>query len=209
MEPFIGEIRMFTGNYAPRDWAICAGQLIAISQNQVLFAIIGTRYGGDGRTTFGLPDLRSRVPIGNGRGPGLTEQFLGRMTGTEIVKLQSQQMPGHKHAITNSSSTATSGLTVGGTATLKCNANTPSSSTPEGNFPATTGRGGDNIYASSDSASMNANAIDLDLNVEGDVAVDVTSICGTTGESQPHTNMQPTLCVNFIIALEGIFPPRS
>jgi microcystin-dependent protein len=96
-EPFIGEIRMFAGNFAPRGWAFCEGQLLPINQNQALFSILGTTYGGDGRTTFGLPDLRGRFPLHSGKGPGLTGRSLGERGGREGVQLTVDEMPSHAH----------------------------------------------------------------------------------------------------------------
>lgn len=97
-EPFVGEIRMFAGNFAPRGWAFCDGQLLAVSQNDALFSLLGTIYGGDGRTTFGLPDLRGRIPIHAGDGPGLSPRRLGAKGGEEKVTLTVNQLPSHKHA---------------------------------------------------------------------------------------------------------------
>lgn len=99
-DPFIGEIRIFAGNFSPRGWAFCAGQLLPISQNTALFSILGTTYGGDGKTTFALPDLRGRMPVGMGKGPGLTERALGEAGGQESVTLTEAQIPAHTHAIT-------------------------------------------------------------------------------------------------------------
>lgn len=96
-EPFVGEIRMFAGNFAPRGWAFCDGQLLAVSQNDALFSLIGTIYGGDGQTTFGLPDMRGRIPIHAGTGPGLSPRQLGSKGGAESVTLTVNQMPGHSH----------------------------------------------------------------------------------------------------------------
>lgn len=96
-EPFVGEIRMFAGNFAPRGWAFCDGQLLAVSQNDALFSLLGTIYGGDGRTTFGLPDLRGRIPIHAGSGPGLSERRLGSKAGAEKVTLTVNQLPSHTH----------------------------------------------------------------------------------------------------------------
>jgi len=97
-EPFVGEIRMFAGNFAPRGWAFCDGQLLAVSQNDALFSLLGTIYGGDGRTTFGLPDLRGRIPIHAGTGPGLSPRRLGSKGGAEKVTLTVNQLPSHTHA---------------------------------------------------------------------------------------------------------------
>ena len=97
-EPFVGEIRMFAGNFAPRGWAFCDGQLLSVSQNDALFSLLGTIYGGDGRTTFGLPDLRGRIPIHAGQGPGLSQRRLGAKAGAEQVTLTVNQLPSHTHA---------------------------------------------------------------------------------------------------------------
>ncbi len=96
-EPFVGEIRMFAGNFAPRGWAFCDGQLLAVSQNDALFSLLGTIYGGDGRTTFGLPDLRGRLPIHAGSGPGLSPRRLGSKAGSENVTLTTSEIPSHSH----------------------------------------------------------------------------------------------------------------
>lgn len=103
-EPFVGEIRMFAGNFAPRGWAFCDGQLLAVSQNDALFSLLGTIYGGDGRTTFGLPDLRGRIPIHAGHGPGLSERRLGSKGGAEKETLTVNQIPSHTHAMQASDS---------------------------------------------------------------------------------------------------------
>jgi microcystin-dependent protein len=102
-QPFIGEIRMFAGNFAPVGWAFCDGQLIAISENDALFTLIGTTYGGDGQETFALPNLQSRIPIHQGQGPGLTSRPLGEMAGVESVTLTTQQMTAHSHPMVASS----------------------------------------------------------------------------------------------------------
>lgn len=117
MEPVLGEIRMFAGNFAPRGWAFCEGQLLAISQNDALFSLIGTIYGGDGRTTFALPDLRGRIPVHAGTGPGLNNYRLGEKTGAEKHALTIHELPAHNHGIIASNSPATditpSGLLIG------------------------------------------------------------------------------------------------
>jgi microcystin-dependent protein len=107
-DPFIGEIRMFAFSFAPRGWALCNGQLLPIAQNQALFSLLGTAYGGNGTTTFALPDLRSRVPVHQGQGPGLSPYAEGQAGGTETVTLAAAQMPQHTHPVTASSSAATS-----------------------------------------------------------------------------------------------------
>ncbi len=171
--PFIGEIKMFAGTFAPRGYALCDGQLLAVSQNDALFSLLGTTYGGDGRTTFGLPDLRGRVPIHAGSGPGLTPRHLGVKTGAENVTLTTQQIPSHTHTLT--ASTAAGG-----------------ESSPNNAQP-----------AQSTSAVYLKDPIAMAV-----VDLDNPSIA-PVGGSQQHTNMQPFQCINFIIALQGIYPSRS
>lgn len=112
-EPFVGEIRMFAGNFAPRGWAFCDGQLLAVSQNDALFSLLGTIYGGDGRTTFGLPDLRGRIPIHAGTGPGLSPRRLGAKGGTEQETITVNQLPSHTHPWRASNASATSKQPLG------------------------------------------------------------------------------------------------
>jgi len=107
-EPFVGEIRMFAGNFAPRGWAFCDGQLLAVSQNDALFSLLGTIYGGDGRTTFGLPDMRGRIPIHAGSGPGLSPRRLGAKAGAESVTLTVNQLPSHTHPLKATTAVGTS-----------------------------------------------------------------------------------------------------
>jgi microcystin-dependent protein len=171
MEPFIGQIIMFGGNFAPRGWAFCDGQLLPISSNSALFSILGTTYGGDGRTTFALPDLRSRVAIHPGRGPGLSDYRLGQKGGAENVTLTANQIPSHNHAIRAAN--------TGGDDTNPTTAN---------GF----GSASDDLYIEDAPSSTMQSGI-------------VTN----TGGSQAHTNIQPFQCVNFIIALQGIYPSRS
>ena len=170
-EPFVGEIRMFAGNFAPRGWAFCDGQLLAVSQNDALFSLLGTIYGGDGRTTFGLPDMRGRLPIHAGQGPGLSDRRLGARGGAEQVTLTPGQLPSHTHPLQASTDSATS-VDPGGHAPAQAIVDYTN---PRG--PA--------------SLSMSADAVTA------------------TGESRSHSNLMPYLCVNFIIALFGIYPSRN
>jgi microcystin-dependent protein len=172
-EPFIGEIRMFAGNFAPRGWAFCQGQLLSIAQNTALFSILGTTYGGNGMTTFALPDLRGRLPMQPGQGPGLSPRNLGEPGGSETVTLIASQMPAHNHYLNVSSGPATQ-------------------SSPAGARLGTTEPGAPGPYSVASSNQQMA-----------------PDVVGVTGGSQPHANMPPFLCVNFIIALEGIFPSRN
>ena len=169
-EPYVGEIRMFAGNFAPRGWAFCDGQLLAVSQNDALFSLFGTIYGGDGRTTFGLPDLRGRLPIHQGQGPGLSQRRLGSKGGSEKETLTVNQMPSHTH---NYSANTAAG----------------NQNTPQGNVVA--GRTGDATYSE----------VDPDVNM---ASQSITNV----GGSRSHTNLMPFLCVNFIVALVGIYPSR-
>jgi microcystin-dependent protein len=172
MDFYIGQILMFGGNFAPRSFMFCQGQLMAISQFQALFAILGTQYGGDGRTTFALPDLRGRVPVGTGNGPGLTPRRNGQKFGQEDVTLTVNEMPSHNH---------TPVAYQGRSADLEA--------VPAGN---TWGQSSESIYdTSTPSTPMNSNAI------------------SQTGGGQSHNNMQPSLGVNYIICIQGLFPPRN
>ncbi len=170
-EPFVGEVRMFAGNFAPRGWAFCDGQLLAVSQNDALFSLLGTIYGGDGRTTFGLPDLRGRVPIHAGSGPGLSPRRLGAKAGSEKETLTVNQMPSHTHPLSATTSAAVSRDALG-----------DALATPI--F-------GDVYTDQIDPQNMSTSAI---TNVGG---------------SRSHTNLMPYLCINFIIALVGIYPSRN
>lgn len=186
MEPMIGEIRMFGGNFAPRAWALCQGQLLAISSNQALFSILGTTYGGDGRTTFGLPDLRGRTAISAGNGPGLSDRRLGARSGTETVTLNSTQMPSHSHIAQ---------ATVSGPIQIGVSTDGPDSTAGSGKTLAAA-----NIFNEEDAAGFLGN-------VGAALTSQVTVL--NQGGSQSHNNMQPYLVVNYIIALQGIFPSRN
>ena len=129
-DPFVGEIRMFAGNFAPRSWALCDGQLLAVSQNDTLFSLFGTIYGGDGRTTFGLPDLRGRVPIHMGAGPGLTPRSIGSRSGSETATVSSNQLPAHTHSWAASADPAEDGSPAGNTTATPSGSNLYGSGTP-------------------------------------------------------------------------------
>ncbi len=177
-DPFIAEIIMFGGNFAPRGWAFCDGQLLSISSNSALFSILGTTYGGDGRTTFGLPDLRGRVAMHPGSGPGLTQRRLGEKSGVETVTLNTNQIPSHNHTAT-------------------------------GTGQGTDIQGDDGFTGGKTWAHVGAN---LYKDATPDVTMhagNVTVTNANAGGNQSHTNIQPYLCVNFIIALQGVFPSRN
>jgi microcystin-dependent protein len=166
-QPYIGEIRMFGGNFAPAGWMFCEGQLLPIAENDALFVLIGTTYGGDGQNTFALPDLRGRIPVHQGT------ELVGAQGGVEAVTLTTAQTPNHTHALVASTTLA-------------------SSPDPGGA-----------VLAQSRTAG-----IDLYLEDITTVALAATAVT-PAGGSQPHTNMQPYLCVSFIISLFGIFPTQT
>ncbi len=192
-EPFIGEVKIFAGNFAPRGWAFCEGQLISIQQNTALFSLLGTTYGGDGRTTFGLPDLRGRVPMGMGRGPGLSDRREGQKLGEENVTLTTHNLPSHTHA---SELNVTSTLQI---STADATTNVPASNTFLSKSVGLYGRDAieSNIYSTTSDSTMDSVATTGNVTIQN------------TGESIAHDNMQPSLVMNYIIALVGIFPSRS
>jgi microcystin-dependent protein len=165
-QPYVGEIRMFAGNFAPAGWMFCEGQLLPISENETLFQLIGTTYGGDGQSTFALPDLRGRVPIHQGNG-----FILAETGGAEEITLTVNQIPAHAHPLLGSNGTA-------------------SAQGPAGHVVAS------------------PTAFDAYQSVPGSVAMAPQTV-SAVGGSQPHTNLQPYLCVDFIISLFGIFPSQT
>lgn len=179
--PYVGEIRLFAGNFAIRGWLLCQGQLVSIAQNQVLFSLLGTTYGGDGQTTFALPDLRSRVPLHQGTGIGQTNRVLGEIGGTETVVLTQNQLPSHTHQL----------IALTGNATLM---------TPANALPATPSTAeGELLYLSG--TAPNPPAIT-------DAPPNPASVSATGGNG-PHNNLMPLLAMNYLIASEGIFPSQN
>jgi microcystin-dependent protein len=180
MDEFIGVIKMFAGNFAPRNFAFCEGQLLPINQNQALFSILGTTYGGDGRVTFALPDLRGRTPIGTGNGPGLSSIRLGQIGGLESLSLNVGNMPSHTHSLGVSSDPGTT--------------NNPSGSLlAQSNV--TIERGSAPIPAQSFNGTPNATM--------------AASSIGASGGSQPVQLRNPYMATNYIICLFGVFPSRN
>lgn len=184
MEPFIAQIVMFGGNFAPRGWALCEGQLLPISSYSALFSILGTTYGGDGRTTFALPDLRGRAAIAPGTGPGLQPVNLGQKGGSPTNTLQVANLPPHNHGATlhvsnanASQSAATANSTLATPGTLSGRTFTPS----------------EGYNTSAPNVTMNSGSVTTSNN----------------GGGQAVNNMQPYLAVNYIIALQGTFPSRN
>ena len=172
---------MFAGNFAPRTWALCDGQLLSINQNTALFSILGTIYGGDGRTTFALPDCRGRAVLGPGNGPGLPSYREGQKAGQETIILHQATMPSHNHSFSfdASSDPATPG---------QGQFFAPLNVIPNNGNAATASR-----YSATPNASLAYDAF----------------ILGNTGGGQPYPNMMPSLAVNYIICLQGVFPSRS
>ena len=172
--PFVAEIRIFTGNFAPKGWALCDGQLMSISQNTALFSLLGTTYGGDGKSNFALPNLQGCAPMQAGQGPGLSLRDLGETAGEQTVTLLQTEMPSHAHGV---QCNATGGLTSPGPG------NTWSGGL-KGAPPAFAATGANNVQMSPFALTI-------------------------TGGNLPHNNMHPFLGLTFIIALQGVFPPRS
>jgi microcystin-dependent protein len=205
MDPIIGQIIMFVGNFAPEGWAFCWGQELPIAQNQALFAVIGIQFGGNGTSTFKLPDLRGRFPVGSGNGPNLTPRTQGQSGGAESVILTIAQMPAHQHAITN---TTTNGLTMSGSGTVKCSSAAGNTASPANAYPSLAKQSAANYTstATDATASMATDIIQLSGTISGNVTV--TSQCQIAGNGQSHENMPPWTCINYIIAVNGIFPTR-
>lgn len=181
MEGTLAEIRLFTGNFAPKSWAFCQGQLLPIAQNTALFSLLGTTYGGDGRVTFALPDFRSRIPVGAGQGPGLSYYQLGQIAGTQTVTLTSANLPLHTHPIT-------------GTVRMPASGVTGNTDTAQNNYPGVIAD--TEMYSTAQNGSLMGN---MQYNL------------GTTptGSSTPVSIVQPTLGLNFVICMFGAFPVRN
>jgi microcystin-dependent protein len=174
--PYLGEIRLFAFGYAPQGWMLCNGQTLSIAQYSALYSLLGTTYGGDGVTTFNLPNLQSRVPVHFGQGAGLSSYSMGEATGSETVTLNATQMPSHTHAVN-----ATTG--------------SGSQSSPAGNYLASPGASPHGTTVAPYAPSNSGNATTLS-----------GATIGAAGGSQPHSNLQPVLCVSFCICVSGLFP---
>jgi microcystin-dependent protein len=171
-DPFVAEIRIFAGNFAPRGWALCNGQLLPISQNTALFSLLGTYYGGDGKSTFALPNLQGAAPMHQGQGPGLSVYDVGQSGGEPTVTLLTSELPAHTHGISGSASDGGDRSPAAERFAVEV--------------------GGVNSYAT-----------------PGSPAVLAPQAMGPVGGDQPHNNLMPFLTMTFIIALQGIYPPRS
>lgn len=202
----IGEIRLFAGNFSPKAWTYCAGQTMAIAGNTALFSILGTTYGGNGTTTFGIPDLRGRVAIGAGNGPGLTPRTLGQIGGTTATTLTVLQTPIHTHAIGGGGTVALSGSA---NAVMNVNQGTGSLGTPDGNFLGFD-MSGNNIYnPSAGSASNYMSPQAITVNTSG-LSVELPPMQTTlSGGGAPFTNLQPFTGMSYILCVYGIFPSRN
>lgn len=190
MEPFIGMIALMGFNYAPRGWAYCDGLTLSIAQNTALFSLLGVNFGGNGQTTFQLPDLRGRTAVGMGQGPGLSNYTIGQSGGQEAVTLVTTQIPSHVHPA--------AGLTV----TMSASSNPGTESVP--------GTNGANALGAS--IGNGGRPSDLYVNATPAVNLQGAGITGNTamaGGNQPHENRAPYLALNYVIALQGIFPSRS
>ena len=177
----LAEIRLFAGNFAPRGWALCYGQILPISQNTALFSLIGNYYGGDGRITFALPDFRGRIPVGYGAGPGLSDYEIGQFGGSELLTLVPANLPQHSHPIT-------------GTVTMNATATAGNIDTPGNAYPATLA--GTEMYSST-----------TDNTLMGNMKHNLSM--ASTGNNLPVNLIQPVLTLTYIIALQGIFPSRQ
>jgi microcystin-dependent protein len=172
-DPFVAEIRIFAGNFAPKGWAQCNGQLLPLSQNTALFSLLGTFYGGDGKSTFALPNMQGSVPVHQGQGQGLSQRFLGEQGGSEFITLLSSEMPFHTH-------------------TLRASSTGADDNDPGPDRQLTLAQGG-GVY---------------NPTVTSPAAMKFESL-SVSGGDLPHNNLQPYLVLNFIIAMQGVFPPRS
>lgn len=213
MDTTLAEIRLFAGNFTPQTWALCQGQLMSINSNQALYSLLGNTYGGDGNTTFQLPDFRGRTAVGTNQGaspgPGLNPVYLGQPLGNETTMLSVANLPSHNHIASGPGT-----YPISGNITAKMNVNNTAGtiSSPAGNF-AGTEQSGSGIYATSPSTTssitdtLNSNAITVDTS---QLSANVGSIqLSLSGQGSPLDNMQPYLALNYIIGTEGIYPSRN
>lgn len=172
MDPFVAEIRILSCNFAPTGWAKCNGQILPLSQNTALFSLLGTFYGGNGQSTFALPNMQGNAPMHQGQGPGLSDHFIGEEGGTQFVTLLSSEIPVHTHSM----------LAIGDVGDV--------------NVPTNNG------FARSTGASV--------YNTDASPVTQLSPVAlSMSGGSLPHNNMQPYLTLNFVIALQGVYPPRG
>lgn len=186
----MAEIRLFAGNFAPRNWSYCQGQLLSINANQALFSLLGTTYGGDGRTTFGLPDLRGRTAVGQGHGPGLGNVNLGQRSGVEWTYLTQNQLPSHTHTVVNN---------LSGMVHYPCANAAGDTDEPGGAYPAQKENNAGDDWSTTPDKNMGPAAVQFG----GSLSV------LPTGASQAINNRQPYLGMNYVICIQGLFPSRS
>lgn len=173
MDPFVAEIRIFPFNFAPKGWAFCDGQILPLSQNTALFSLLGTTYGGDGKSNFALPDMQGNAPMHPGQGPGLSLHDLGETGGSETVSLLESEIPSHNHTV---------GAQTNPLSALQ---------TPASNVTLSKPASGNLYDTNTTLVQMSPNSL------------------APAGGDQPHNNMQPYLTLNFCIALQGVYPPRT
>lgn len=208
MEFFMGGIVMFGGSYSPSNWSFCNGQTIAISQNTTLYSILGNIWGGDGRVNFALPDLRSRVPVGFGRGVNLTERNLGSMYGDETQAMRIEQMPAHSHTI----SVNPGSWNFNAQTTVKASDSSANQASPANNYwaigSAMNGRTPYPVegYSGTADAVMASDAVEV--SVQGQNS-GIAAVASQTGAGQPFSIIPPMLAMNYIIAVEGPYPTRN
>jgi microcystin-dependent protein len=176
---YLGQITMFGFQFAPKGWALCNGQTVSIQQNAALFSLLGTQFGGNGSTTFQLPNMQTNVAVGEGQGQGLSPYVMGQVGGSSSVTLLQSQIPQHNHTFNATKTNATA-------ATLS------------GNIPATPTAGSPPAFYAKTSTSVPLTFVNLNAGA-----------CGVFGQSQPHSNMMPSLTINFCIALIGVYPSRN
>ena len=179
-DPFVAEIRIFGFNFAPTGWAQCNGQLLPISQNTALFSLLGTFYGGDGKSTFALPDLQGSVPTNQGQGSGLQEWFVGQMEGSDTVTLLVSEMPLHNHLLAATTTVGTTNVAT--------------------NNQLGKGQSGNPVSGVTQARVYSANAPQTPMQFQG---------ISIAGSSLPHNNLMPYLVLNYCIAMQGVFPPRG
>lgn len=197
MDEYLAIIKIFAGNFAPRGWQFCQGQTLSIAQNTALFSLLGTTYGGNGQTTFSLPDLRGRAPIGQGQGPGLSYYALGQIGGTENTTLTINNLPAHSHS-----------APITGAPTVVVNS---------GNAAVGTPTAGLSLAAPGTGSGRNFSPVNGYIDATPNVALSVGSATagslavtiGSTGGNQPVSIVQPYLAINYIICMQGIFPSRN
>lgn len=211
-DPMLAGMCVFAGNYAPRNYALAQGQILPINTNQALFSLLGTTYGGDGRTTFALPDMRGRVAISAGQDGGLSSYSLGQHAGQETVTITVLELPSHSHsaATTVSATLDNDAMNATSSIVLKGIAQTATTTTPTGNSLAIINARRSGYYSNvAPTVQMANEAVTATVDVAQTTASAVSTSVGNNGGSQAHENRMPYIAMNWIIALQGIFPSRN